>query len=212
MQYSATPEPTRPIWLGPRHLLMGVKTLLNVDTGKSGPVPAIPDDAVTPQHYDPAGDPAARLVELLSVGVPTTAGARIRRWTPAGAEQVTPISGPLAELIGPWRGGGFGYGGDDGLLARVCLATSAVNVASAASVVAVVRAKTGRVERTLLVDPAQSGGVRIIGWADSKRLILSLTRQNTLLVAWDVVAGGVTMMSTVRGDGILAFPDLTSAA
>jgi hypothetical protein len=168
---------------------------------------------VTPQHFDPASDPATRLVELLSVGEPATAAARVRRWTREGVEQVTQVNGPLADLIGPWRGGGFGYGGEDGLLARACMTTTAANVGTAGSVVAVVRPKSARVERTLLIDPAQSGNVRLVGWADAKRVLLALVTQGVQqVVTWDAVAGGVNLVATVRGDGVLAFPDLTSTA
>jgi hypothetical protein len=204
---------TRPVWLGPRHLLLWAKSLLDVGTGQLGAAPAAPEDVVTPQHFDPAGDPATRLIELLSVGEPATAAARVRRWSREGSELVTQVNGPLADLIGPWRGGGFGYGGEDGLLARACLPASAPDGGSAAMVVAVVRPKTARVERALLIAHAQSGGVRVIGWADEKRLLLSLVAQGSQrVVTWDVVAGGVNLVSTIRGDGVLAFPDLTRVA
>jgi hypothetical protein len=212
-QFHSSPESTRPVWLGPRHLLLGVKSLLDVVTGQVGTAPTPPDDAVTPRHFDPASDPATRLIELLSVGEPATAAARVRRWTRERVELVTQVNGPLADLIGPWRGGGFGYGGEDGLLARVCMTTTAVNVGTAAAVVAVVRPKSARVERTLLIDPAQSGSVRLVGWADDKRVLLALVTQGSQrVVTWDAVAGGVNLVATIRGDGVVAFPDLTSVA
>jgi hypothetical protein len=210
--FSATPEPTRPVWLGPRHLVMGVKNLLDVVTGETAPFPTKPDDVVTPRHFDGTTNPATRLIELLSVGQPATAAARIRRWK-EGAEVVTQLNGPLAELIGPWRGGGFGYGGDDGLLARLCMTTASFDVGTASAVVAVIRPKTARVERTLLIDPNQSGSVRLLGWADDKHLLLSLVVQGAQqVVSWDIAAGGVNLASTVQSEGVVAFPDLTSAA
>jgi hypothetical protein len=212
-EYSATPEPTRPVWLGPRHLVLGVKNLLDVTTGQTSAFPTRPDDVLTPRHADPVGDPATRLIELLSVGEPATAAARIRRWTQAGTEVVTQLNGPLAELIGPWRGGGFGYGGDDGLLARLCMTTAAYNVGAASAVVAVIRPKTARVERTLLIDPNQSGSVRLLGFADEKHVLLSLVVQGAQqVVSWDLAAGGVNLAATVQSEGVIAFPDLTSAA
>ncbi len=208
--YTATPEPTRPVWLSPRHLLLGVHNLVDVVSGETRTFATGPTDVVMPQHDDPTADPASRLIELLSVGEPSTAAARVRRWSSNGTEVVTPINGPLAELVGPWRGGGFGlgnYAGDDGLLVRVC----AINDGGAG--VVVVRAKTAHVERVLVTDPQRSGTVRLLGWSDPVHVLLALVTQGSQQVMrWDIASGAVNVVSTVHSDGVLAFPDLSSVA
>jgi hypothetical protein len=81
-------------------------------------------------------------------------------------------------------------------------------VAGASTVIAVVRPTNGKVERALLVDSAVSGTVRVIGWVDTRRVLLSLTRPGRQqVVTWDLLAGGLFLASTIQSDGVLSLPD-----
>jgi hypothetical protein len=82
------------------------------------------------------------------------------------------------------------------------------SVEGATSVVVVVRPTDGKVERALLIDAAISGTVRVIGWADSRRVLLSFTRPGRQqVVTWDLFAGGLFIASTIQCDGVLSLPD-----
>ncbi|HCT80972.1 MAG TPA: hypothetical protein DGT23_31285 [Micromonosporaceae bacterium] len=216
-EFHSAPETTRPVWLGPQYLLLAPNSLVDPATGKASAVPEGPEDTVTPRRpLEPLGDPLARLLQLLSVGQPATAPARLRWWVPSadGLQQASvPLNGPLTELIGPWRGPGFGIDGDIGLVVRACVPSAVPSVAQTSVVVAVVRPKTGRVERALLVDSGLSGNVRLVGWADERRVLLSLIRPGRQqIVAWDLVAGGLSVVSEVNSDGVVSLPELSWVA
>lgn len=213
-EFHSAPETTQPVWLGPQYLLLAPDSLVDPATGKASAVPDGPEDTVTPRRpREPLGDPLARLVQLLSAGQPATAPARLRWWVPSPAglqEASVPLNGPLTELIGPWRGPGFGIDGDIGLVVRACVPNSVPSVAQTSVVIAVVRPKTGRVERALLVDSAMSGNVRLVGWADERRVLLSLIRPGSQqIVGWDLVAGGLSVVSEVNSDGVVSLPELS---
>ncbi len=212
LTFHSSPETTRPVWLSHRHLLLGKQTLVIPQTGQVLPVAEGPEDMVTQRRSgDTSASPTAGMVELLSVGQPATAPARVRRWRVEDLRPMSssvPLTGELTELIGPWRGPGFGVDGDRGLLVRACLPNALPSVDGASTVIAVVRPNNGKVERALLVDTAISGAVRVIGWADSRRVILSLTRTGRQqVVTWDLFGGGLFLASVVESDGVLSLPD-----
>jgi hypothetical protein len=212
LTFHSAPETTRPVWLSSRHLLLGPNTLVIPQTGEVLPVPEGPADMITPRRSgDTSVNPTVGMIELLSVGQPATASARLRRWRAEDSRMLSssiPLTGELTELIGPWRGPGFSVEGDQGFLVRACMPSAIPSVAGASTVIAVVRSTNGKVERALLVDSAVSGTVRVIGWVDTRRVLLSLTRPGRQqVVTWDLLAGGLFLASTIQSDGVLSLPD-----
>ncbi|GIH11326.1 hypothetical protein Rhe02_93930 [Rhizocola hellebori] len=212
LTFHSAPETTRPVWLSNRHLLLGPNTLVIPQTGEVLPVPEGPADMITPRRsIDSSADPTVGMIELLSIGQPATASARLRRWRAEDSRMLSasiPLNGELTELIGPWRGPGFSVDGDRGFLVRACMPSPVPSVQGASTVIAVVRPTNGKVERALLVDSAISGTVRVIGWADSRRVLLSFTRPGRQqVVTWDLFAGGLFIASAIESDGVLSLPD-----
>jgi hypothetical protein len=210
--FHSTPETTRPVWLSSRHLLLGTNTLVVPQTGEVLPVPEGPTDMITARRAgDTSANPTSGMIELLSVGQPATASARLRRWRAEDSRMLSssvPLTGELTELIGPWRGPGFSVDGDKGFVVRACMPSAVPSVEGASAVIAVVRPTNGKVERALLVDSAISGTVRVIGWADGRRVLLSFTRPGRQqVVTWDLFAGGLFLASAIESDGVLSLPD-----
>lgn len=212
LTYHSSPETTRPVWLSRRHLLLGKNFLVVTQTGEVLPAPCDPDDVVTRRRTgDSSSAPLTGMVELLSVGQPATAPARLRRWREEDLRPLSssvPLTGELTALVGPWRGPGYGVDGEKGLVVRACLPNALPSVDGASMVVAAMTPAGGKVERALLVDTALSGTVRVIGWADSRRVILSLTRTGRQqVVTWDLFGGGLFLASVIESDGVLSLPD-----
>ncbi len=212
LTFHSAPETTRPVWLSSRYLLLGKDMLVVPQTGEVKPVAVGPEDMVTPRRAgDASADPTVGMLELLSVGQPATAPARLRLWRTEDSRMLSasvPLTGELTELIGPWRGPGYSVDGDRGFVVRACMPTTVPSVEGASSVIAVVRPTSGKVERALLVDSAISGTVRLIGWADSRRVLLTFTRPGRQqVVTWDLFAGGLFLASMVESDGVLSLPD-----
>lgn len=203
--------PNRPVWLSNRQLLLGRDALLDLDTGKFDTWAFGPQDAVTPRGPG-RGERAETLTELLSIGQPLTAPARIQTWRldqPEVAPQATvPLSGQLASIVGPWHGPGVGFGED--LVARLCLPGTLPGRPTVGSIVAVMRPKSGEVAKTLLVDSSISGDAGLVGWQDERRVLFTLVKGGTQqIVSWDLLADRVTRVAAVDFAGVVSLRDLT---
>ncbi|GHJ46322.1 hypothetical protein Cs7R123_36640 [Catellatospora sp. TT07R-123] len=210
--YPTPEQPPAVAWLGPGHLLLGVDALLDLRAERLVPCPAGPVDAVTYRGVVPLSGPGP-LTELLSVGQPAAAGARVRRWVLDAAkpgETTVAITGERADLIGPFQGPGFGHG--DGVLARVCSARSGQQGQAVG-----VFTTDGAVRRVLLADESVTGAVRVIGWLDPRRVLLRCVGRvgsgpaRQRILAWDLRDGHLALMATVAVEGGLSLPDLTGS-
>ncbi|MEV4417326.1 hypothetical protein [Catellatospora sp. NPDC049609] len=210
------------VWLGPGHLLFGEDALLEVATGRLLGAPLGSRDAVAVRRAA-AGAAADTMLELLSVGEPITAPARVRRWEHHATQWVAAtlaVGGEASGHLGPFRGAGFTVAGTGGLVARVCepQALPAGLGRPADAAVAVLQPGTGEVRRLLAVDEETAGEVRLLGWLDLRRVLLYCAggqgvapRQGRRVLAWDVRDGRVGLVATAPGPGRLSLADLAGA-
>jgi hypothetical protein len=210
-----------PVWLDPNHLMegeVGSALIIDIRTGATIKVPNVVDDAIVPRAVSvlPAGgDITPRVQFMLSVGQPVTAPARIRRWT-SGFDQQIDISlgGDLHGWIGKWRGVGFAYGDDHGLIVRRCQIANRPlpeGMGDAINGIAVVRAATGVVLR-LLLETSLTGSSRteVLGWLDPDTVLLSTgTFSVMLLVAWRIDTGRFELVSISNKGSRVSVADLT---
>ncbi|HEX6681809.1 MAG TPA: hypothetical protein VF062_03400 [Candidatus Limnocylindrales bacterium] len=201
-----------PVWLSEQQVLINPSALFDRATDRVETALAGPENVVTPRVRE-ADDRTNTMIELLSAGQPLTAPARVRRWNLAEKTSVTiPLSGRLADLVGPWEGAAIGYG--DGLVARLC--RPAGNLPSSVRVswmVAVVSPKTGEVSRLLMIDSAVSGVPILLGWESERRLLLALgLRGGQEVVSWDRVSEKVVRVTQADFVGTLSIRDLTRVA
>ncbi len=207
---------TNPVWLSEQQLLLSKDALFDVTTGKTGPAPVGPEDAITPRRRE-MGDHTNLLSELLSPGQPLTAPARLRKWTldQTDPQPITlPLTGRLADLAGRWLGAGFSFGDDR--LARLCTLSRLPGLEHANAAVVVITPKTAEVVRVLLIDTSASGVPSLLGWQDERRVLLSLARGGSggsqQIVAWDLLSDRMTRGSTLDFAGTLSMRDLSRAA
>jgi len=199
----------RPVWLSEQQLLFSSAALLDRASGKIGPAGAGPENAVTPRVRE-SGDRTNTMIELLPAGQPLTAPARVRRWNLTDRTSVTiPLSGPLADLVGPWEGPGIGYGDDR--VARLCRPTGTVPASVRVSwMVAIVSPKSGEVPRLLMIDSAASGVPTLLGWESERRLLLALSvHGGQEIVSWDLSSEVVSRVSHADFVGTLSMRDLS---
>lgn len=205
--------PTKPVWLSAQQLLLSKAAMLDLDTGKLVPAPSGPQDAVASRGRE-LGDRTSTLMELLSIGQPLTAPARVRRWTLTGDDShpvTIALGGQLAGVVGRWQGGGFGFGDDR--VARLCLPGAIPGSTPVNTIVAVVTPKSGEVVKALLVNNTISGAPELIGWQDERRVLLTMARGATQqIVAWDLLADRVTRGCAMDFVGVVALRDLTRVA
>ncbi|WP_155375523.1 hypothetical protein [Catellatospora vulcania] len=221
-RHDVGPESPVTIWLGPRHLLLGVDKLLEVDTGRLLPVPVGARDAIAPRRQNGQDAPSS-VLELLSAGDPITAPPRVRTWEFDGrdhSEGTVAVSGPGAGRLGQFMGPGFAVVGVGGLVARLCEPMGLPVRADwrAGVAVAVLEPGSARVLRMLAADAEMTGGVTLLGWLDRRRVLLccaggsgATPGVNQRVLVWDVRDGSLALVGTVATDGGLSLADLDGA-
>jgi hypothetical protein len=213
-----------PVWLDATHLLVSVvggAQVIDVDGRPPVTLPSDVVDVVVPQGSRPplSGDPVRQVTELLSIGRPLGAPARVRRYNASGGDPVdVTVVGDLAPWIGLWRGAGYGYGGspdatDRGLLVRRCQTNGRLpwDLGEPQSALAVVRATTGVVLR-ILVNTSLTAADRVepLGWLDSSTVLVSTNSPDaSLVLAWRVETGSLQLITIVDRGVRTALADLS---
>ncbi|HEU4423983.1 MAG TPA: hypothetical protein VFR67_15740 [Pilimelia sp.] len=240
------PERTRSVvWFGNRWLLAGGPTssvLIDMHSRRStlssadarttlaprGPgvvsgTPVLRDDpAASLAALGPSAGPLAMpgAVELLSIGEPATAPARVRRHlaTPAGVVGMDiAVTGDLAGWIGPWQGTGFLTGE---WAVRDCVPTGELPpwYGSATLAAAAVNPTSGQVHR-LLVSTGSDGPAMVLGGVGPGT---ALVRPGAVLVrapgepgtvnllAWQPGIGQLYLVATLDDEPSMAVADLST--
>lgn len=210
------------VWLGPRHLLVGVDKLLDVGTGALLPVPVGVRDAIAPRRAAGADTPST-VLELLSAGDPITAPPRVRSWEFDGrdhSEGTVAVTGAGAGRLGQFLGPGFAVTGGGDLVARMCepMGLPVRPDWRAGEAVAVLDPGAARVRRLLVADAEVTGSLTLLGWLDRRRVLLrcaggsgSTPGVNQRVLVWDVRDGSLALVATVASDGTLSLADLDGA-
>lgn len=206
-------------WVAPGLLLLGVDQLMDVATGRLLPVPVDARDVAAVRRAPGPERPDA-LVEVLS-GSASGGPAVLRRTELATRRRRSfVISGDGVEYLGPFLGTGFTVAGTGGLVARRCVPHDLMVGAGrrAGTAVAVLEPTTGALHRVLAVDEAATGEVRLLGWLDRRRLLLSCTGGRGVpsglrrrVLAWDLRDGQLGLVATAPGTGALSLADLAGA-
>lgn len=212
-----------PIWLDSTHLVVSVSGGGQVVTAAGAlqqVIPADVNDVVMPQGYPPlAGDPSPRATELLSIGRPLTAPARVRTHENVqddGRDIV--VKGQLSSWLGLWRGIGFGVRTaeavtDKGLLVRRCQTAGRLpaEYGDPQGALIAIRAATGDVVSVLLqADSTGADRVEPLGWLDRGTvLVTSNSDQASVIVAWTVATGGLELISVADASVRIALADMT---
>ncbi|MCP2325716.1 hypothetical protein HDA40_004223 [Hamadaea flava] len=214
-----------PIWLDPQHLLyaaVGGSQVVRADGQLTDLLDAVDlNDVVAPEgHKDPMmGDPILRTTELLALGRPLTAPARVRRYTANKSEPVdTSLDGELTAWVGLWRGLGFALStgpnpADRGRLVRRCQTPGHVpaRYGEVVSATAALRAATGAVLRVLVETmKTEADRVEPVGWLDAATVLLSANGDSaTVIVAWGIESGKLELITVINRNVRLALADLS---
>ncbi|HET8683945.1 MAG TPA: hypothetical protein VFM54_19050, partial [Micromonosporaceae bacterium] len=222
------------VWLGPRTLLAGGSrgaAVLDVGTGVAtettvdarhaltdhtrSTATTAPAGPATASPVGPVGVPAslaAQVAELLPVGDPATAPARIRRYQRSGPDAVTAVvttvSGDRTGWIGPWMGPGFRYGG---LAARDCDAQAlTMSSGSALTAAVVVDLATGAVRRALATGPeaVTEGRPAVLGWLDPGTLLIGAGQW---LLSWRLADGQLRRVTHLTARALVSVARLDHA-
>ncbi|BCJ71377.1 hypothetical protein CS0771_09210 [Catellatospora sp. IY07-71] len=200
-------------WVAPGLLLLGVDALMDVATGRLLPVPLDARDVAAVRRA-PGPERPESLFEVLS-GDASGGPAVLRRTDLATRRRRSfVIAGDGAPYLGPFLGTGFTVAGAGGLVARRCIPHGLM----AGAAVAVLEPATGALRRVLAVDEAAAGEVRLLGWLDRRRLLLSCTGGQGVppglrrrVLAWDLRDGRLGLVATAPGTGALSLADLAGA-
>jgi hypothetical protein len=178
----------------------------------------LPRDATPPPDYEIARRPAPvdvpGVMELLPVGEPATAPARLRRHL-EGADGIrirdTALSGDLTGWVGPWRGAGFvtplfavrdctPIGELPAAYGEPTLATVAVDPAS------------GDIRRILVTVDAQAGPPQLLGASDAGvALIRTDGADGTInVLGWRMAIGKLYRVATIDKPASVAIADLAA--
>jgi len=222
---SAVTTVSTPVWLDPDHLLysaVGGSQVVVSDGRLAEKLEAVDlSDVVVPQGHREAmtGDPILRSTEMLALGRPLTAPARVRHYTANKTEPVdVSLQGELAAWVGLWRGLGFALStgpnpADRGRLVRRCQTSGRVPspYGEVVSGIAGVRAATGAVLRVLIETmKTEADRVEPVGWLDAATVLISATAEDaTLLVAWSVDTGKFELVTVINRNVRLALADLS---
>ncbi|NUR74133.1 MAG: hypothetical protein HOU81_25270 [Hamadaea sp.] len=214
-----------PIWLDHQHLLysaVGGSQVVRADGQLTDLLQAVDlSDVVAPQGYtDPmTGDPILRSTELLAIGRPLTAPARVRRYTANKTEPIdVSLQGELVPWVGLWRGLGFSLAtgpnpADRGRLVRRCQTPGHVpaQFGEVISGTAAVRAATGAVLRVLVETmKTEADRVEPVGWLDASTVLISANGDRaTVIVAWGIESGKLELVTVVNRNVRLALADLS---
>jgi hypothetical protein len=204
---------------------------------------AAPSASPVPLTTGPTGtalpvELAERVVELLPIGEPATAPARLRRYASA-ADVATPmdtaITGDRISWLGPWREPGFLVAGlsgsgpgrppggsrpSPGRAARDCEAVEMVlppRYGRAEFATVVVNPTTGQVQRALVATRAATTltGALLLGWLDRDTALIrtgDASTQTQHLLAWHVTDGDLRLVSVLDRDTTVSVADLTMRA
>lgn len=211
-QIPATQPASPPVWLSEHQLLLAEDALFDPASGAVLPVPAGPEDAVTPRRRETA-DRATTLTELLPAGRPLTAPNRVRRWT-LGDDEPQPVTisanGPLAGLLGRWHGPAFGSGADR--VVRLCRPGALPSEVTADVLVAVASPETAEILRVLLIDTVALGTPALLGWQDERTVLLAFSESSDgylRIVAWDHSSDRISRVCRLNSPVTVALRDLT---
>lgn len=191
-------------------------------TGPAPPAPALPTPPASTPASPTVGPPgslglptslAVQVAELLPVGEPATAPARIRLYQRSDSDKVTTVvatmGGDRTGWIGPWVGPGFRHGG---LAARDCEA-DALTLPSgpAVSATVVVDLATGAVRRALVTGPetVSEGRPTLLGWLDGETLLVGAGQW---LLAWRVADGQLSRVAQLTRRALVSVARLDPAA
>ncbi|WP_027342451.1 hypothetical protein [Hamadaea tsunoensis] len=209
-----------PVWIDATHLVVSVVggvQVLSVDGKEHGTIVADIGDVLVPQAPGPnarSGALGSHLVQLLSLGVPLGAPARVRQFTAAGLSD-RPLTGDLVPAVGLWRGIGFSRGTDldTQLLVRRC--QSNVHLPADAgepeSGIAAVRSKASAVLR-MAVATSQTAAERVepAGWLDEATVLITANSADaSLVIAWRIDTGELSLVSVINAAVRMAVADLT---
>lgn len=212
-----------PIWLDATHIMVSVNgggQVLTVAGAKQQILPLNVAEVAVPQGYPAiAGDPAPRATELLSIGQPLTAPARVRRHDTAkddGTDIV--VQGDLGSWLGLWRGLGFGVRTSNdpnnrGVLVRRCQTAGRLpaQYGDPQGAIVAIRADDGKILQVLLnSDSTGADRVEPLGWLDrSTVLVTANSDQASVIVAWHVDTGGLELITITNAAVRIALADLT---
>jgi hypothetical protein len=164
---------------------------------------------------------AEHVVELLPVGEPATAPARVRRYFQVADDTAAPadtaLTGEAIGWLGPWRGPGFLVGGATGTAVRDCDASALrlpERYSEPLTATVVVEPTTGRVRRSLVATAAGTNPLAssVLGWLDPQTVLLRTTDgRGQNLLAWSVSDGELRLVSTVNRVTEISVADLATA-
>ena len=176
----------------------------------------LPSGATTPPETAQAAGrhslPGA--VELLPVGEPATAPARLRRHvaTPDGVRPLdTAVSGELAGWLGPWRGGGF-LTQEVALRDFVPVGQLPARYGTAALATAAIDAASGAVIRLLVAATEQAGPPQLLGASGPGFALIRAAGPDgvTYVIGWRVTTGALYLVATIDTDASVALTDLAT--
>jgi hypothetical protein len=212
-----------PIWLDATHLMVSVNgggQVLTVAGALQQLIPVDVAETAVPQGYPAiAGDPSPRVTEMLPIGRPLTAPARIRThdtYKDEGTDTV--VVGDLASWLGLWRGLGFSVRTSNdpknrGLFVRRCQTAGRLPVqyGDPQGAIVAIRAEDGKILQTL-VNSDSTGADRVepLGWLDrSIVLVTANSDAASVIVAWHVDTGGLELITVTSAAVRIALADLT---
>jgi hypothetical protein len=213
-----------PIWLDSTHLMVSVSNggqIVSTAGAIQQVLPVDISDTVVPQGYPAlAGDPALRATELLSIGQPATAPARVRLHKSIKDTDGTDVivQGDQAAWLGLWRGVGFSVRtstnpGDRGLLVRRCQTAGRLpdQYGDPQGAIFAVKAADGKIQRVLInSDSTASDRVEPLGWLDRETvLVTSNSDTASVIVAWHIPDGTLELITVTSTSVHIALADLT---
>lgn len=212
-----------PVWLDPNHLLISVSGGGQIVTTAGANQQLLPVDiteTLAPQGNPLiSGDPVRWATELLSIGRPATAPARVRTHVTMKDEgsDVT-LQGSLSPWLGLWRGVGFAVRtssdlNDRGNLVRRCQTAGRLpqQYGDPQGAIIAVKAASGQILRALVnTDTTASDRVEPLGWLDRQTVLVSSNSDAAgVVVAWNVTNGRIELITVTTQSVRIALADLT---
>jgi hypothetical protein len=215
-----------PIWLDSTHIMVSVNNGGQILTTAGAMQQVLPVDiaeTLVPQGYPAlSGDPVLRATELLSLGRPATAPARVHTRKDDKDDGVDVIvQGDLASWLGLWRGVGFGVRtgndpADRGLLVRRCQTAGRIPVqyGDPQGAIFAIKAVDGKIQQVLLnSDSTGADRVEPLGWLDRQTvLVTSNSDAASVIVSWHIPDGTLELITVTSTSVRIALADLTVRA
>jgi hypothetical protein len=182
------------------------------------PSAPVPSPATSALGLPPGA--AEQVVELLPLGEPATAPARVRRYARSGPDSVTPVVTPIGGdrtgWVGQWIGPGFVHGD---LAVRDCDAREMMiplpsGRPAAVNATVVVDTRTGTVRRALVasLDATRTPEPKLLGWLDQDTvLVVTSSGVAQRLLAWRITDGQLRRVAEIEGPALLSVADLAVA-